>query len=235
MTEGRLSISKGKQTDRTVTTASPASGPHRRRRDAVANHERLLTAAVEVIAQDGVNVALSTIARSAGVGIGTFYRCFPNRAALLGELAARAFGELEAILDELDRQQLSGREVIRGFLERSVAIADRLILPLRGAPPVGTDQTQGPHHRFLAKLNSQLARGRQDGSIRVAVNAMDVIAASAILTRPTMPGPGWDLIAARHIAVYVSGLGHTDAPLPGPPVQFDVKRNTLKPVPHGQA
>src|SRR3712207_9212105 len=53
------------------------------RADAQRNRDKLLTAATEAFAEHGEDVALETIAARAGVGIGTFYRHFPNRDALV--------------------------------------------------------------------------------------------------------------------------------------------------------
>ena len=56
------------------------------RKDARTNRERILTAAREAFAEGGESTALEEIARRAGVGIGTLYRHFPNRQALLEAL-----------------------------------------------------------------------------------------------------------------------------------------------------
>jgi AcrR family transcriptional regulator len=57
-----------------------------KRADARRNHERVLAAAREAFAEGGESTALEEIARRAGVGIGTLYRHFPNRQALLEAL-----------------------------------------------------------------------------------------------------------------------------------------------------
>ncbi|MFI5436493.1 TetR/AcrR family transcriptional regulator [Rhodococcus baikonurensis] len=54
-----------------------------RRADARRNYQKLVDAAREAFAQDGADTSLEEIARRAGVGIGTLYRNFPERAALL--------------------------------------------------------------------------------------------------------------------------------------------------------
>ena len=54
-----------------------------RRSHARRNHERLVAAAREVFAEQGVDASLEAIARRAGVGIGTLYRHFPTRDALV--------------------------------------------------------------------------------------------------------------------------------------------------------
>jgi AcrR family transcriptional regulator len=53
------------------------------RADARRNYDKLLAAARELFAAEGTSVALEEIAERAGVGIGTLYRHFPTRQALL--------------------------------------------------------------------------------------------------------------------------------------------------------
>ncbi|MGW0710736.1 TetR/AcrR family transcriptional regulator [Streptomyces sp. NPDC002643] len=66
------------------------------RADARRNHERLLTEARRVFAAQGTNASLEDIARRAEVGIGTLYRHFPNRQALLSAVFEDAVGDLLA-------------------------------------------------------------------------------------------------------------------------------------------
>jgi AcrR family transcriptional regulator len=65
-----------------------------KRADARRNYEKVLAAAREAFAEGGEATALEEIARRAGVGIGTLYRHFPNRQALLEALYV---GEVEEI------------------------------------------------------------------------------------------------------------------------------------------
>jgi AcrR family transcriptional regulator len=57
-----------------------------KRADARRNYEKVLAAAREAFAEGGESTALEEIARRAGVGIGTLYRHFPSRQALLEAL-----------------------------------------------------------------------------------------------------------------------------------------------------
>jgi AcrR family transcriptional regulator len=57
-----------------------------KRADARRNYEKVLAAAREAFAEGGESTSLEGIARRAGVGIGTLYRHFPNRQALLEAL-----------------------------------------------------------------------------------------------------------------------------------------------------
>jgi AcrR family transcriptional regulator len=76
------------------------------RADARRNLDRLLGAASECFAEGGVNVSVDAIARRAGVGHGTVFRCFPTKDALLEAVLARELDRLlvlaEAALVERD-------------------------------------------------------------------------------------------------------------------------------------
>jgi AcrR family transcriptional regulator len=72
------------------------------RADARRNHELVLAAAREAFAEGGESTALEQIARRAGVGIGTLYRHFPNRQALLEALYANEVEEVSRSAAQLD-------------------------------------------------------------------------------------------------------------------------------------
>src|ERR1700753_797185 len=73
-----------------------------KRADARRNYDKVIAAAREAFGESGASTSLEEIARRAEVGIGTLYRTFPNRQALL---EAVYVGELEGLCDaagELD-------------------------------------------------------------------------------------------------------------------------------------
>src|SRR3984893_580421 len=107
--------------------------PRRPRRDAELNRERVLDAAASLMLREGRHVPLAEIAAEAGVGVGTLYRSYADREALLHALEYRAYRLLNQILDEVDSRDLLGLEALREFLSHSLAIGDQLILPLHGA------------------------------------------------------------------------------------------------------
>jgi AcrR family transcriptional regulator len=81
----------------TPVTSSPA--PKRKRADAVKNHEKILKAAEETFATEGLMVPIDLVAERAGVGIGTLYRHFPTKEALY---EAIVMTRLSAILTMAD-------------------------------------------------------------------------------------------------------------------------------------
>src|SRR5438067_3764748 len=71
------------------------------RADAQRNREKLLAAATEAFAAEGEDVALEAVAARAGVGIGTLYRHFPNRDALVVAAYRHEVGALCAAAADL--------------------------------------------------------------------------------------------------------------------------------------
>ena len=67
-----------------AATTAPAG---RTRADAVRNRERVMAAAVEVLAEKGEDAVVPEIAARAGVGKGTVYRCFPTKDHLVAAVA----------------------------------------------------------------------------------------------------------------------------------------------------
>ena len=63
-----------------------ASAERKLRADAARNRQRVLTAAAQVFAERGLDVSLDEVAQAAGVGVGTVYRRFPNKEALVDAL-----------------------------------------------------------------------------------------------------------------------------------------------------
>lgn len=81
-----------------MTTSEVAIRPLRA--DAVRNRGRVLEAARKLMTQRGVEVGMEEIAREAGVGVGTVYRHFPNKDALIRALAEDRFERIAKVITE---------------------------------------------------------------------------------------------------------------------------------------
>ncbi|HET9050884.1 MAG TPA: helix-turn-helix domain-containing protein, partial [Candidatus Dormibacteraeota bacterium] len=162
-----------------VTEAS-ATTPHRSpRSDAVRNRERLLDAAMAAFAARGVEVPLEEIARSAGVGIGTLYRHFPTRDALIEAAYRHEVGVLAQaatdLLAAMPADEALGRwmQLFVGHvaLKRGMASALRSMI--------------GPENRLfedsraliLAAASDLLAAAVASGTVRSDVQARDLVQA----------------------------------------------------------
>ncbi|MGK5742011.1 TetR/AcrR family transcriptional regulator [Micromonospora sp. URMC 103] len=156
---------------------APAA-PRPLRADARRNRERLLEAAVRAFSQGGPEVTLESVARDAGVGIGTLYRHFPTREALV-EAAYRS--ELAKLCDaapELlgrlpaDRALREWMELFIDYLAAKRGMADALRLVIAsGANPYAESRD-----RLYTALDLLLAAGIEAGAVRADVPAADVLA-----------------------------------------------------------
>jgi AcrR family transcriptional regulator len=104
-----------------MSTANPATETlvtRPKRADARRNYEKVLTAAREAFAEGGESTALEEIARRAGVGIGTLYRHFPNRQALVEALYVDEVDEICRSAAELE--DADPWEALSGWLGRFI-------------------------------------------------------------------------------------------------------------------
>src|SRR5581483_7675654 len=100
-----------------------------KRADARRNYEKVLAAAREAFAEGGESISLEEIARRAGVGIGTLYRNFPNRQALLEALYVEEVCRSAAELDDADPWQSLTAWIDRfmAYLSTKRALAHELL------------------------------------------------------------------------------------------------------------
>ena len=92
------------------------------RADAQKNYDHLLAVARAVITEEGADASLRDIARKAGVGLGTLYRHFPTREALLEALLRTGFDDLTARAGKLETSNAPDDALV-SWLRDVVAIA----------------------------------------------------------------------------------------------------------------
>jgi AcrR family transcriptional regulator len=186
------------------------------RSDAAANRERLLAAAAIAVKRDGERVPMATIAEDAGVGIGTLYRHYPTRPALLAALVLRSLRLVLVHARAAADSDRSPRAALEHFFEQTIAARDDLILPLHGGPVIRDEKVTALRIEIRQSLEQVLARGRRDGTIRRDVTAADIIITGAMLAQPLPHATNWDQLAKRQARIYIAGLATTtDTPLPG--------------------
>ncbi|MCV7228398.1 TetR/AcrR family transcriptional regulator [Mycolicibacterium komossense] len=177
------------------------------RRDAVENREKILRTAAELIARRGRTVPLTDIAEAAGVGVGTFYRGFPDRAALLAELQRRGYELLLATLADIRAAGLRGGAAVEAYLQECLTLADQLVaLPLRGAEPLADAAAVDAKREIVAAIDAFLTEGRADGSLHADVTARDVVVCGTLIARPLPHDPDWPTTARRHLELVFRGM-----------------------------
>jgi AcrR family transcriptional regulator len=147
-----------------------------KRADARRNYEKVLTAAREAFAEGGESTALEEIARRAGVGIGTLYRHFPNRQALLEALYLNEVDEVCRSAVQLDGSDPwvalnSWFERLIGYLATKRALAHELLNYLDRDAPL----FQNCRSSLFAAGTPLLERAQQAGAVRSDVEFSDVM------------------------------------------------------------
>jgi AcrR family transcriptional regulator len=178
------------------------------RADARRNYDQLLATAEESFSEHGVDASLEDVARSAGVGIGTLYRHFPTRDALLAALTATRFErsttEAQKLLDAAD-PVAALTSWLRGFIANSATY--------RGLPESVTAVLANPESQLYAACKAMrdgaaalVARAQKAGLVRVDVPAADVfLMAAAICWANTQGGPDPDR-TERLLGLLIDGL-----------------------------
>ncbi|WP_037570367.1 TetR/AcrR family transcriptional regulator [Phaeacidiphilus oryzae] len=146
--------------------------PRAPRADALRNRARILAAAREAFAHDGVDVPLDAVAERAGVGAGTVHRHFPTKEALVTAVIADRLDRLADRAAEFD-----GADPVGDFFAFLAELTDsaRDNLALASALD-GTFGTEGEASaaRLAAALESLLAAAQRAGGVRRDVTAAEL-------------------------------------------------------------
>jgi AcrR family transcriptional regulator len=148
-----------------------------KRADARRNYEKVLAAARETFAERGESTSLEEIARRADVGIGTLYRHFPNRQALLEALYVDEVEEVCRVAAELDdagdpwEALSSWFERLIGYIATKQALAAELLNYLEKDAPLFTSCRAV----LWAAGEPLLKRAQESGVVRPDVTIGDVI------------------------------------------------------------
>jgi AcrR family transcriptional regulator len=176
--------------------AAEGARPRRPRADAERNRARLLKAARSAFASGGP-VVLEQIARDADVGIGTLYRHFPTREALVEALYREELGALCASAGSLlEAHGATGRgpEVaLRAWMERFagyVAAKREIADALRAVFASKEAYVSDARAKLAAAVGLILDAGARAGTMRSDVRADDVVAMIVGMFTATSPDGG---------------------------------------------
>jgi AcrR family transcriptional regulator len=154
------------------------------RADAQRNRDRLLEVAAQAFSHDGPDVTLESIARTAGVGIGTLYRNFPTRDALVDAAYRSELTRLCDRVDDLiaanapDRALRVWMDHFLDYMTTKRGMADALrSLIAAGGNPFAESRT-----RLVGAVGALLAAGAAAGLLRADVEPEDVLASLSGVT-----------------------------------------------------
>ena len=189
-----------------MLTEMASNQPRKLRKDAAQNAERVIAAAIRAGLAEGKFVPLEQIAADAGVGIGTLYRRYPTREALLEAMAVRAYRLILAEAEDALAQGETGLDAIGRFLRQTFAHRDELVLPLHGAPMTEETESAELREQMQQTMGAIVTRGHRDGSVRPDVTAGAVVRFGAMLARPMSAVPDWPEAAAEQRSIFLRGI-----------------------------
>ncbi|MFG1957060.1 TetR/AcrR family transcriptional regulator [Nonomuraea sp. NPDC049028] len=165
------------------------------RADARRNRDRILEAARDAVAERGADAPMELIARRAGVGVGTLYRRFPDRGALLAALAEQYVHELMDALDRAVAAEPDAWSAIRTFVVYSVEKG-------RGAIAAALAGTTAPQARqaLVRRLDELVRLAQADGALRSDVGTDDLMELLTVFACHP------DVIPKRFLPLMLDGL-----------------------------
>jgi AcrR family transcriptional regulator len=178
------------------------------RADAQRNRFRVLAAAEEVFAAQGTSVSTEEVARVAGVGIGTVFRHFPTKAALL---EAVFLERIRRFAEEADRLTASDDPTgaFWTFLTRVAEVASSKAAYAEALAAAGTDlgAALDPAREQLPRaLGVLLRRAQEAGAVRDDIGVAELIALMVATSQVTERGRADAGLRDRVIGIIFDGL-----------------------------
>ena len=177
------------------------------RADARRNRERILESARAVFAEYGADAQIDDVARQAGVGVGTVYRHFETKEALLVELLREKFRLFAARAREALEQHGEPFAVLEDLLRRNAqtAASDAAVQhALAGAGENIWMHAEAEQQELVAVTGQLIARARRAGTIRQDVEANDIAMLMCGLCSTMGGKPGFDW--RRHLDLVIDML-----------------------------
>ena len=154
--------------------ASPSRTPRGPRSDAQRNRLRVVQAASEIFAEQGIRASVADVAARAGVGNATVYRSYPTKAELLAEVALLWLEQIEresAGAATADDPVAAFAELVEIVFER--LRGDRLAADLLREGNL-TDAVAQTRRRVEANWTTALRRAADAGAVREDVTYADL-------------------------------------------------------------
>jgi TetR/AcrR family transcriptional repressor of mexCD-oprJ operon len=167
--------------------------------------DAILEAAAEVIAVSGESASMSDVAAAAGVARATLYRYFPNRQALLDDLAALAVDDAGGRLAAARLEDVPTQEGVTRVVRALVGVGDAFVVLAR-------ERVQPDAERFEqsvgAPLRQLVERGQAGGDLRDDVPATwltDALVSLVVSVLRSRPATGTEDTIARITTLFLDG------------------------------
>jgi AcrR family transcriptional regulator len=197
------------------------------RADAKRNRDQILAAARDLLVNQGAGVPMEEIARHAGVGVGTLYRRFPDRVALLRALSVHTVEHMTDLARTALRTEPDAWNALSRFVRECVALrlgALRSIVdPQLHTALRHSEEVRSARMDLLGIVEQMIITAQRDGSMRTDVGVVDVaMLVSLHLKRPfELDGTQAAEMDARLTQLMLDGLRPNSAStLPGKPIDL---------------
>jgi AcrR family transcriptional regulator len=152
-------------------------------------------------------VSLEEIARRAGVGIGTLYRHFPSREAVVEAVYRREVEQLAEAVPQLLKTHAAG-EALHQWMHLFIdyIATKRMIAPSLAASATKSPALYASSLELITNAISTLVkRAIASGEVRKDANPSDLLRAMVGVSYGN-PDPGWEASARRVIDILMDGL-----------------------------
>jgi AcrR family transcriptional regulator len=185
----------------------PLAQARKPRADSARNRQLLIAAAKAGFAEFGLNVSLEEIARRAGVGIGTLYRHFPTREAVVEAVYRREVEQLAEAVPQLLEASPAG-EALHKWMHLFVdyIATKRLIAPSLAAAKDRTPSLYASSVELITgAITTLVKRAVASGEVRTDIDASDLLRALVGVSYSN-PDVGWEASARRLVDILMDGL-----------------------------
>jgi AcrR family transcriptional regulator len=176
------------------------------RTDALRNRERILEVAKAAFTRQGANASLEEIAKQAGVGIGTLYRHFPTRDALIEGVYRNEVEKLAAAASHFAKK-MSPIEALRAWMLLLVdyIAAKHIIAPALNSIVGGPSRLyEGSRSMIQGAIDQLVKRAKKSGDLRRDLDAFDLLRA-LIGVSHVGSGADWPQSARRLVDILIAG------------------------------
>lgn len=186
---------------------SPEKAARKPRADAVRNREHILAIAREAFANNGSGVTLDDVVRLSGLGVGTLYRHFPTREALIAALYRAEIERLTEAERELSESQPPLEALRRWMLlfVEMLATKEAMREALSGMVGGTSDLYAESGERIKAAVDTLARRAEARGEARFDIEPLDLLRALAGVVH-SGTGPQWAESARRLVDVLIAGV-----------------------------
>jgi len=157
--------------------SAPTANPSDLRSDSRRNRVRLVAAARELVAERGTDVTAAEIAARAEVGVGTLYRRFGSKDALIRDILADGIDEVQSVAESAldDADAWNGLSRFFAFFSMTQFANQGIAQYLASSIDIPSEEVCGYNGRLRALVGQLVQRAHSSGDLRADVTLEDIV------------------------------------------------------------